>query len=131
VFERDGDQCTYVDAQGRRCSCRSFLELDHVIPFARGGKAVLENLRVRCRAHNRWYAEQTFGRAHVEKRIQARRRTRECVESTSFETAARGLKNLGFRDADVRRVLAQLEAKLDGSAASAETVLREALALLT
>ena len=130
VFERDGERCTYVDARGRRCSCRGLLELDHVIPFARGGKPTLENLRVRCRAHNRWYAEQQFGRAHVEEQIHLRQRKCEGVATTSFETAARGLKNLGFRDADVRRVLAALEEKLDG-APKVEIIVREALALLT
>jgi Holliday junction resolvasome RuvABC DNA-binding subunit len=48
-----------------------------------------------------------------------------------FETAARGLKNLGFRDADVRRVLAALEERLDGTPAKVETIVREALVLLT
>ncbi len=45
--------------------------------------------------------------------------------------AARDLKNLGFRDGEVRRVLAELGAKLDGSTAPVETILREALPLLT
>ena len=130
VFERDGERCTYVDARGRRCSCRGLLELDHVIPFARGGKPTLENLRVRCRAHNRWYAEQQFGRAHVEEQIHLRQRKCEGVATTSFETAARGLKNLGFRDAEVRRVLAELAEKLEASTARVETVIREALVLL-
>ena len=37
VFERDGEWCTHVDAQGNRCGCRAFLELDHMTPRARGG----------------------------------------------------------------------------------------------
>ena len=130
VFERDGERCTYVDARGRRCACRAFLELDHVVPFARGGKPTVENLRVRCRAHNRWYAGQQFGRAHVEERIHLRQRKCEGIETTSFETAARGLKNLGFRDAEVRRVLAELAEKLEASTVRVETVIREALVLL-
>jgi 5-methylcytosine-specific restriction endonuclease McrA len=131
VFERDGMQCTYVDAHGRRCACRAFLELDHVIPFARGGKPTVDNLRVRCRPHNLWYAEQTFGRDHIEEQIHLRRRKCEGLEATPFAIAARGLKNLGFRDADVRRVLAALEANLDGASAPVETIVREALVLLT
>ena len=61
------------------------------------------------------------------------RRQRKCegAEGAPFETAARGLKNMGFRDAEVRGILAELEKTLDSSAASVERILREALRLLT
>ena len=32
VFARDGEQCTYLDSEGRRCECRTRLELDHSAP---------------------------------------------------------------------------------------------------
>jgi hypothetical protein len=35
--------------------------LHHVIPYARGGATTLENLELRCAAHNKYEAEQTFG----------------------------------------------------------------------
>ena len=38
---------------------------------------------------------------------------------------------MGFRDAEVRGILAELERTLDSSAANVETILREALRLLT
>jgi hypothetical protein len=60
-----------------------------------------------------------------------RQRKYEGAEGAAFETAARGLKNMGFRDAEVRGVLAELETRLDPSAANVETILREALRLLT
>jgi hypothetical protein len=65
VFARDGEQCTYVDAQGYRCESRAFLELDHVDSRALGGSDDAKNLRVACRAHNQLHAEEVFGRAHV------------------------------------------------------------------
>src|SRR4051812_4580315 len=65
VFIRDGRQCSYVSADGRRCSSRRCLELDHVQPFARGGAGESANLRVRCRAHNQRYARQCFGELHL------------------------------------------------------------------
>lgn len=74
AFERDGEQCTFVDAEGRRCTARGFLELDHIEPRARGGGDDATNLRVRCRAHNGWEAERAFGRQHVERQIHLRRR---------------------------------------------------------
>lgn len=69
VFERDGDQCTFVGPDGRRCSARAFLEVDHVHPRALGGSHSPANLRVLCRAHNRLAAEQAFGREHVERHL--------------------------------------------------------------
>jgi 5-methylcytosine-specific restriction endonuclease McrA len=61
VRERDGGQCTYVSADGRRCTKRTHLEYDHVVEFARGGESTVENLRLRCRGHNQLTAEQTYG----------------------------------------------------------------------
>ncbi len=62
VALRDGCQCTYTAPDGRRCSERHSLQLDHIHPFALGGEHTMENLRLRCSAHNRLYAEQVYGR---------------------------------------------------------------------
>jgi len=62
VRERDGDQCTFVSEDGHRCAERSFLEFDHALEVARGGRATIDGVRLRCRAHNRYTAEQTFGK---------------------------------------------------------------------
>ena len=66
VFLRDGKQCSYVSPDGRRCNARRCLELDHVEPYAVGGQCTIENLRLRCRAHNQRYARQYFGKSRVE-----------------------------------------------------------------
>jgi len=130
VVARDGEQCTYVDADGNRCPARGFLELDHVEPRALGGGDDAGNLRLRCRAHNYRHAEQVFGREYVAQRVHARRRTRAATVPPPFEAAARGLCNLGFRGADVRNAIARLAAGLDPST-PAESILRDALKLLT
>jgi hypothetical protein len=73
VYARDEGQCTFVSANGRRCSERGALELHHVIPFGLGGPATVENLRVLCRAHNALFAERDFGADHIQlKRSQGR-----------------------------------------------------------
>lgn len=72
VFARDGEQCTFVDAHGRRCKCRRRLELDHIVPRALGGTDEASNLRVVCRTHNRHYAEEIFGVEHVAEKIHCR-----------------------------------------------------------
>ncbi|MGC3999481.1 MAG: HNH endonuclease signature motif containing protein [Anaeromyxobacter sp.] len=65
VWARDGGCCSYVSTDGRRCSSRWQLELDHIDPEAMGGPPTLPNLRLRCRGHNLWAAVQAFGREHM------------------------------------------------------------------
>ena len=131
VFARDDEQCSYVGPDGDRCPARGYLELDHVRPKAHGGTETAANLRVRCRAHNALYAEQVFGRAHVASRRDLRQRKNAPPAPVSFETAARGLRSLGFREPEARRVLETLATKPDMQAAPVETLLREALLVLT
>lgn len=56
VYARDGDQCAFVGREGR-CQERGFLELHHIHPYADGGPSTVDNLQLRCRAHNQ-YEEQ-------------------------------------------------------------------------
>jgi hypothetical protein len=69
VFARDGGQCAFVSPEGQRCSAREFLEVHHHEPFARGGKATVENLRLSCRAHNQFLAELDYGRGYMLEKI--------------------------------------------------------------
>jgi hypothetical protein len=62
VCERDGDRCRFVDEQNRRCVARHRLEFHHVHPFGYGGDRRPENIRLMCRAHNQYLAEQDYGR---------------------------------------------------------------------
>jgi hypothetical protein len=71
VWERDGRQCTYVSPAGHRCTERYFLELDHIDPVARGGRATADSLRLRCRAHNQLEAERVFGAAFMNRKREA------------------------------------------------------------
>jgi hypothetical protein len=133
VFERDGERCTFTDADGNRCPSTTWLELDHVDARARGGTDELVNLRVRCRAHNRLHAERTFGKEHVESKIRDRPRQRGST-AESYELAASGLVNMGFRRADVRRALDVVSARHPRESLGeipVQTILREALAALT
>ncbi len=68
VWKRDGGQCTFTSAVGRRCAARRALEFDHVVPFARGGEATVEGLRLRCRAHNQFEAERAFGKEFMRRK---------------------------------------------------------------
>ena len=73
VRQRDGGRCAFVSESGLRCEARSRLEFHHVREFARGGTATVEGIQLRCRAHNQFEAERTFGTEFMrEKREQAR-----------------------------------------------------------
>jgi hypothetical protein len=67
VWGRDGGRCTFVARDGTRCESRWRLELDHVQPWALGGSSTADDLRLRCRAHNLFHAEEVFGREHMER----------------------------------------------------------------
>jgi 5-methylcytosine-specific restriction endonuclease McrA len=67
VWERDGGRCAWTSPEGKRCGSRWQLEVDHVDPVARGGKATIDRLRLLCKSHNLRYAEEVFGREHMKK----------------------------------------------------------------
>ena len=61
VWLRDGGRCAFVGADRRRCSEQGFLEFHHVRPFGTGGESTVENIELRCRAHNQYEANLYFG----------------------------------------------------------------------
>jgi len=61
VSERDQDRCAFIARNGRRCGERRFLEFHHVVPYAAGGKPTIDNIQLRCRAHNRYEATLFYG----------------------------------------------------------------------
>src|SRR5262249_38080499 len=48
----------------------------HIDPVARGGKASVERIRLRCRGHNQYEAEQVFGATFMKKKREEARRVR-------------------------------------------------------
>jgi 5-methylcytosine-specific restriction endonuclease McrA len=149
VFERDGARCTYVAPDGRRCDGRAFLELDHVEPHALGGADTVENLRVRCRAHNRLWAEEVYGRERVKKAPHFRQqksdscapveRLHELRSEASppktapavFEKVHLALRNLGFREAQARKAIVEVAESGDGPPLTLEAALRTAILVAT
>jgi hypothetical protein len=74
VYVRDAGQCSFVSHEGRCCEARAALELDHIRPWATHGGASVDNIRLRCRAHNQMHARKYFGTDHVAAKIAERRR---------------------------------------------------------
>jgi hypothetical protein len=111
VHARDGGQCAYVAPDGRRCTARSGLEYHHCQPHALGGPTTVENLSLRCRAHNVFEAEQCFGpwRGESEVREATPRYGSgpEAAPRTSFQNESRGAVGLLRNErADARRLSA-------------------------
>jgi hypothetical protein len=133
VFERDGERCAYVDDDGNRCPSRAFLEIEHDDPRARGGAGTTENTCVYCRPHNKFAAEEAFGREFIAQKIDLRRRRSNAppVDNGPFAQLERGLRNLGFRASDTARALGILRSRVEDDALPPlEQLLRDALAIL-
>src|SRR6187431_3153854 len=144
VWERDGFRCAFVDAEGRRCSERRFLTLEHRIPFAFGGLPTPENLCLHCAPHNAYTAREAFGQALLE-RTRAQRKRAEAKAKAEATTGTRpgraadvkeralsALVRLGFGRAQVVHVLSALDAECAESGGQDVTELvRAALVQLT
>ena len=59
VWRRDGGRCAFVGAHGR-CRETAFVEFHHIQPFAAAGRGTVENIVLRCRAHNAFEASLFF-----------------------------------------------------------------------
>jgi hypothetical protein len=71
VGQRDGGQCGFVSRDGHRCAERTFLEFHHILPYAKGGLATVENISLRCRRHNQYEAQLIFGPRGTSGRFQS------------------------------------------------------------
>ena len=112
VWERDGGRCTFVGTGGKRCDARAALEFDHVDAVARGGESTTDNLRLRCRAHNLYEADCTFGADFMRgKREQAR------------EEAARAKAEARAKRTAETRAIAEANAQAAAEAASQQEVI--------
>jgi hypothetical protein len=84
VWNRDGGQCAFVAANGTRCDERSYLEYHHVDRHTGGGPATVENIALRCRAHNAYESELLFGRYEPPPEDWVSFEAREICSGTSF-----------------------------------------------
>ena len=74
VWKRDGGQCTFRDASGKRCEARTELQFDHIEPWGAGGPSNdSENIRLLCRNHNLAQARRCYGDEKIDAAIAARR----------------------------------------------------------
>ncbi len=68
VSKKSQDQCTYVSPITKeRCAEHRFLQIEHEIPFAKGGSSTAENLTLLFATHNRLRAVEEFGVQKMQK----------------------------------------------------------------
>jgi len=103
VWERDRGQCTFVGDSGHRCGSRTRLEFDHAHAVAQGGQTSVDNVRLRCRAHNQFTAEETFGAAFMERKRRAASEKRVRRNETDDRDVVPWLRALGVRADDARK----------------------------
>ena len=119
VWERDAGQCTFTSEAGRRCSARSFLELDHIDEFARGGQATVAGMRVRCRARNQYAAERAYGAEFMNHKRREAEAARAAAKTRKAEAAERDvipyLRALRYSTNELRRAAAYCETLPDVS----------------
>ena len=73
MFERHGDQCSYVDERtGARCPSRAYIQRDHIHMRVHGGTHESTNIQPMCGPHNLLRAQLALGRDYVESRIRFR-----------------------------------------------------------
>jgi len=108
VWERDAGRCTFHSDTGRRCDAREQLEYDHILEVARGGEATVENIRLRCRAHNQFTAERTFGAEFMENKRRQARAANEKKEA-QVDDVVPWLRALGIRADDAKRAAERCE----------------------
>jgi hypothetical protein len=130
VLARDQHRCRVPG-----CTHATFLDIHHVIPRSEGGSNDPENVITICGAHHRATHR---GELVIEPSRAGSPRFRHADGSTYGHAVAprvvdaqakvfAGLRHLGFRERDVRAVLAELRADDELRDATAERLLREAL----
>jgi hypothetical protein len=72
VWKRDGGRCQWKVDGGGICGSVHRLQLDHVVPRARGGASTVANLRILCAVHNDRAARQAYGDAWMNRYTAAR-----------------------------------------------------------
>jgi hypothetical protein len=73
VHERAGYQCQYKAPDGRRCSSRTGLQIEHQRPFAIHRSHDERFLKTFCAQHNRFQAERVYGTDFIRTKIDERK----------------------------------------------------------
>jgi hypothetical protein len=73
VHDRGQYQCEFRSPDGRRCSSRTGLQIEHQRPFARYRSHEERFLKLFCAAHNRLAADRVYGKEFMDRKIASSR----------------------------------------------------------
>jgi hypothetical protein len=94
VNVRAGHRCEYLhEKSGKRCESSTGLQMEHRIPFAKGGPNREENLFLYCGAHNRLRAIQEFGEEKMRPYL---KNARDLERASSSVSATLDCSGVGF-----------------------------------
>jgi hypothetical protein len=91
VYRRDGSQCRFLDAEGRRCPERHRLEYHHQHAFGLGGGPEPDNICLVCGPHNRYLAERDYGRKKMSQYWRSTREGRDGARTDACSPDADGV----------------------------------------
>jgi 5-methylcytosine-specific restriction endonuclease McrA len=126
VWERDQGQCTFTATSGHRCNATTYLEFDHIRPFALGGEPTVEGLRLRCRAHNQYEAERAFGTEFMERKRDETRKKAEGARSLSDHAGVEEARVHAAEAAELKEQIQDVLAALRGLGVKGEQARRAA-----
>ena len=66
VWARDAAACAYVSPTGQRCGSTHQIEFHHIHPAGKNGPPTVDNISLRCRAHNSYAADLDYGRPFMD-----------------------------------------------------------------
>ncbi len=66
VWKRDQGRCTRILPNGKRCDRTKFLQHEHKLAVAKGGKSTVDNVCLLCSEHNQQAADEVFGKAFMD-----------------------------------------------------------------
>ncbi len=66
VWNRDQGRCTKILPDGTRCDRTGFLQWEHKLAVAKGGKSTIDNVCLLCSEHNQQAADEVFGKAFMD-----------------------------------------------------------------
>jgi len=100
----------FQSESGQGCPARTRLEFDHIEPVASGGQATVDGMRLRCRAHNQFEAERSFGAGFMaRKREEAQQAAAAAKRKRASDEVIPYLRALGFRAEESRAAAALCE----------------------
>jgi hypothetical protein len=76
VWKRDGSRCRFVGSNHKPCTETGRLQFHHLDPHGVGGQATIDNIELRCQAHNLYESEMFYGQRWIGRK-QAREAARD------------------------------------------------------